>query len=138
MNTNKKTDGNTILENFRSYWDNRDTDECFFGISILIDDQNYTGTKELKFDPSNPDNMPTILLGDDYCQVQSLRLTKRSEMELSLISNVITKKVRISDSDVEKLEAYKLLCAVFDNTEHEKYEGEDYEDVEDFYGWELS
>jgi hypothetical protein len=46
--------------------------------------------------------------------------------------------VRIPEVDIEKKEAYKLLCAVFDNTEHEKDEGEDYEDVEDFYGWELS
>ena len=70
--------------------------------------------------------------------MESLRLTGENEMELSLISNDNTKKVRISDAEIEKFEAYKLLCAVFDNTEHKKSEGEDYEDVEEFYGWELS
>ena len=34
--------------------------------------------------------------------------------------------------------AFKLLLAVFDNTKHEKAEGEYYKDVEEFYGWELS
>ena len=124
----------SIKENF-IIWDDRDTNECFFGISILIDDQEYTGTEELKF---TADKMPGILLNDEYWQVESLRLTGRYEMELNLVSNDITKKVRVSDVDIEKKEAYKLLCAVFDNTEHEKTEGEDYEDVEDFYGWELS
>ena len=127
----------SIKENFL-IWDDRDTNECFFGISILIGDQSYTGKKELKFDSSNPDKMPTILLDDEYWQVESLRLTDRHEMELNLISNDITKKVLVSDDEIEKKEAYKLLCAAFDNTEHEKSEGEDYEDVEDFYGWELS
>ena len=125
-----------IHENF-SYWDNRDTDECFFGISILIDDQGYTG-KEMGFDSSNPDKMPTILLEDDYWQVESMRLFGKYDVELNLISNGNRKTVRIPEVDIEKKEAYKLLCAVFDNTEHEKDEGEDYEDVEDFYGWELS
>ena len=92
----------------------------------------------MKFDSSNPDKMPTILLDGEYWQVESLRLTDRHEMELNLISNGITKKVLVSDDEIEKKEAYKLLCAAFDNTEHEKSEGEDYEDVEDFYGWELS
>ena len=127
----------SIKENFL-IWDDRDTNECFFGISILIGDQSYTGKKELKFDSSNPDKMPTILLDDEYWQVESLRLTDRHEMELNLISNDITKKVLVSDDEIEKKEAYRLLCAAFDNTEHEKSEGEDYEDVEDFYGWELS
>lgn len=127
-----------IQENF-TYWDNRDGSECFFGISILIDDQDYSGTKELKFDSSNPDNMPTILLNDEYWQVESLRFADKYEMELNLISNGITKKVCISDVDIEKKDAYKLLCAVFNNTEHfNVYEDKDYEDVEDFYGWELS
>ena len=125
-----------IHKNF-SYWDNRDTDECFFGISILIDDQGYTG-KEMGFDSSNPDKMPTILLEDDYWQVESMRLFGKYDVELNLISNGNRNTVRIPEVDIEKKEAYKLLCAVFDNTEHEKDEGEDYEDVEDFYGWELS
>jgi ribA/ribD-fused uncharacterized protein len=125
-----------IHENF-SYWDNRDTDEYFFGISILIDDQGYTG-KEMGFDSSNPDKMPTILLEDDYWQVESMRLFGKYDVELNLISNGNRNTVRIPEVDIEKKEAYKLLCAVFDNTEHEKDEGEDYEDVEDFYGWELS
>ena len=128
----------SINENFK-IWDDRDTDECFFGISILIDDQSYTGNEELKFDSSNLDKMPTIMLDDEYWQVVSLRLTGRREMELNLVSNDITKKVRVSDVDIEKREAYKLLCAVFNNTEHfNVYEDKDYEDVEDFYGWELS
>ena len=89
-------------------------------------------------DSSNQHKKPTILLNDEYWQVESLRLTSKHKMELNLISNGITKKVCISDDEIEKKEAYKLLCAAFDNTEHEKSEGEDYEDVEDFYGWELS
>ena len=124
----------SIKESF-IIWDDRETNECFFGISILIGDQSYTGCEELKF---AADKMPVILLNNEYWQVGSLRLTGRYEMELNLVSNDVTKKVRVSDTDIEKKEAYKLLCAVFDNTEHEKTEGEDYEDVEDFYGWELS
>ena len=127
----------SIKENF-SCWVDRDTSECFFGISILIDDQEYTGNKELKFDISNSVKKPIILLYDEYWQVESLRLTAKHEMELNLVSYGNTKKVRISDDEIDKREAYKLLCAVFDNTEHEKLEGEDYEDVEDFYGWVLS
>jgi len=124
----------SIKESF-IIWDDRETNECFFGISILIGDQSYTGCEELKF---AADKMPVILLNNEYWQVGSLRLTGRYEMELNIVSNDVTKKVRVSDTDIEKKEAYKLLCAVFDNTEHEKTEGEDYEDVEDFYGWELS
>lgn len=124
----------SIKENF-IIWDDRDTDECFFGISILIGDPSYTGSEELKF---TADKMPIIMLNGEYWQVESLRLTGKYEMELNLVCNDITKKVRVSDDDIEKKDAYKLLCAVFDNTEHEKTEGEDYEDVEDFYGWELS
>ena len=135
MNADKER---IVEENFKSYWADRDIDECFFGISILIDDQDYTGNKELKFDSSNPDNMPTIMLDGECWQVESLRLTGKYEMELNLFNNGITKKVCVSDDEIEKFEAYKLLCAVFDNTEHEKCDGEDFEDVEDFYGWELS
>ena len=124
----------SIKENF-IIWDDRDTNECFIGISILIGDPSYTGSEELRF---APDKMPVILLNDEYWQVEGLRLTGKYEMELHLVSNDITKEVRVSDDEIEKKEAYKLLCAVFDNTEHEKTEGEDYEDVEDFYGWELS
>jgi ribA/ribD-fused uncharacterized protein len=123
-----------IAENF-TYWDNRDADECFHGIAILLRNEEY-----LIFDSSTPDKMPTILLDDGYWQVESLKLTGNRDIELNLISNGITKKVSDDDicADIEKKDAYKLLCAVFDNTEHEKTEGEDYEDVEDFYGWELS
>lgn len=134
---NKKTDIKTIQEYFHSYWDDRDTGECFLGIAILLHDEEYTG-KELSFDTSNPDKLPTISLNNEYWQVERLKITGEHELELNLIGNGITKKVCISDEEIEKLEAYKLLCAVFDNTEHEKSEGEDYEDVEDFYGWELS
>lgn len=35
------------------------------------------------------------------------------------------------------IEVNEVHCHFY-NTEHEKSEGEDYEDVEDFYGWELS
>ena len=124
-----------IAENF-TYWDNRDGDECFHGIAILLQNEGY-----LKFDSSNPDKMPTILLDDVYWQVESLKLTGDRDIELNLISNGITKKVSDDDiiADIEKKDAYKLLCAVFKNTEHYNvYEDKDYEDVEDFYGWELS
>ena len=124
----------TILENFRSYWPGRETSECFFGISVLLHDEKWTG-KELAFDSSNA---PTISLNGQDWLVNSLKIHGSYELELILTSKGITKKVCITDDDIEKLEAYKLLNAVFDNTEHEKFEGEDYEDVEDFYGWELS
>lgn len=125
-----------IHENF-SYWDNRETYECFFGIAVLLKDEGYTG-KEMKFDSGNLDKMPSILVDGEYWQVESLRLFDKYEIELNLVSYDIHKKIRINYVEIEKREAYKLLCAVFDNTEHEKSEGEDYEDVEDFYGWELS
>jgi len=137
MKNKKAIDSNVILENFRSYWSNRETSECFSGIAVLMNDEGFTG-KELKFETRNPGTMPTILLDGEYWQVKSLKLTGNQEMELNLVSNSNTKKVRISDEDIDKFEAYKLLCAVFDETEHEKGDGEDYEDVEDFYAWELS
>ena len=81
--------------------------------------------------------MPTVLLDDEYWQVESIRLTDNDDIELHRFGDGKTKKV--SDVDIEKRDAYKLLCAVFDNTEHYNvYEEKDYEDVEDFYGWELS
>ena len=81
--------------------------------------------------------MPTVLLDDEYWQVESIRLTDNDDIELNRFGDGKTKKV--SDVDIEKRDAYKLLCAVFDNTEHYNvYEEKDYEDVEDFYGWELS
>ena len=120
-----------INENY-TYWDNRDASECFHGIAILLNNEGY-----LKFDSSNPDKMPTILLDDEYWQVESIRLTDNDDIELHRFGDGKTKKV--SDVDIEKRDAYKLLCAVFDNTEHYNvYEEKDYEDVEDFYGWELS
>jgi ribA/ribD-fused uncharacterized protein len=124
-----------IAENF-TYWDDRGEYECFNGIAILLKKEGY-----LKFDSSNPDKMPTILLDDGYWQVESLELKGDHDIELNLISNGITKKVSDDDiyADIEKKDAYKLLCAVFNNTEHfNVYEDKDYEDVEDFYGWELS
>ena len=120
-----------INENY-TYWDNRDASECFHGIAILLNNEGY-----LKFDSSNPDKMPTILLDDEYWQVESIRLTDNDDIELNLFGDGKTK--RVSDVDIEKRDAYKLLCVVFDNTEHfNVYEDKDYEDVEDFYGWELS
>jgi ribA/ribD-fused uncharacterized protein len=120
-----------IEDNFRLYWNNRDAYECFNGIAILLKKERY-----LTFDSSNPNKMPTILYDDEYWQVESIRLTDNDDIELNRFGDGKIKKV--SDVDIEKRDAYKLLCAVFDNTEHEKDEGEDYEDVEDFYGWELS
>jgi len=120
-----------IEDNFRLYWNNRDAYECFNGIAILLKKERY-----LTFDSSNSNKMPTILYDDEYWQVESIRLTDNDDIELNRFGDGKTKKV--SDADIEKRDAYKLLCAVFDNTEHEKDEGEDYEDVEDFYGWELS
>ena len=120
-----------INKNF-IYWDDRGEYECFNGIAILLKDKGY-----LKFDSSNPDKMPTVLLDDEYWQVESIRLTDNDDIELNLFGDGKTK--RVSDVDIEKRDAYKLLCAVFDNTEHfNVYEDKDYEDVEDFYGWELS
>ena len=135
MSNKRATDSNTVLENFRTYWPDRDTSECFFGISILLDDQGWTGKGELVFDLNEA---PTIMLDGESWQVNSLNIHGRYELELNLSNKEITKKVCISDKEIEKFEAYKLLQAVFDNTEHEKDEGEDYEDVEDFYGWVLS
>ena len=135
MNNKKVVDSNTILDNFRSYWNNRDTNECFSGISILLNDQEWTGKGELAFGSAK---VPIIIMSGESWQVKSLKIHGSYELELELSNKDITKKVCISDNDIEKFEAYKLLCAVFDNTEHEKTESEDYEDVEDFYGWELS
>ena len=120
-----------INKNF-IYWDDRGEYECFNGIAILLKNKGY-----LEFDSSNPDKMPTVLLDDEYWQVESIRLTDNDDIELNRFGDGKTKKV--TDIDIEKRDAYKLLCAVFDNTEHYNvYEEKDYEDVEDFYGWELS
>lgn len=126
---NKKvTDNNTVLENFRTYWPGRDTSECFFGISILLDDQGWTGKGELVFGEA-----PTIILDGESWQVNSMKIHGSYELELNLSNKDIVKKICISDDDIEKLEAYKLFQAVFDNTVHE-----DFDDIEDYYGWYLS
>lgn len=128
---NKKVkDSNTVLENFRTYWPDRDTSECLFGISILLDDQGWTGKGKLQFDLSEA---PTIMLDGESWQVNSLKIHGSYELELNLSNKDIDKIVCISDDDIEKLEAYKLFQAVFDNTEHD-----DFDDIEDYYGWYLS
>jgi hypothetical protein len=125
---NKEAKENTVLENFRTYWPDRDTSECFFGISILLDDQGWTGKGELVFGEA-----PTIILDGESWQVNSLKIHGSYELELNLSNKDIVKKICISDDDIEKLEAYKLFQAVFDNTVHE-----DFDDIEDYYGWYLS
>ena len=127
---NKEAKENTVLENFRTYWPDRDTSECFFGISILLDDQGWTGKGKLQFDLSEA---PTIMLDGESWQVNSLKIHGSYELELNLSNKDIVKKICISDDDIEKLEAYKLFQAVFDNTVHE-----DFDDIEDYYGWYLS
>ena len=127
---NKEAKEKTVLENFRIYWPGRDTSECFFGISILLDDQGWTGKGELVFDLSEA---PTIILDGESWQVNSLKIHGSDELELNLSNKDIVKKICISDDDIEKLEAYKLFQAVFDNTVHE-----DFDDIEDYYGWYLS
>ena len=128
----------TIEENFKLFWDTRDTVECFNGIAVLMQDEGWTGKDQLIFDTSDPDKIPTILLDGECWQVTKLRLHGRHVLELDLVNNDGVKKVCVDDGQIEKFEAYKLLQAVFDNTEHMGYEGRDYEDVEEFYGWELS
>ena len=125
---NKEAKENTVLENFRTYWPDRDTSECFFGISILLDGQGWTGKGELVFGEA-----PTIILDGESWQVNSLKIHGSYELELNLSNKDIVKKICISDDDIEKLEAYKLFQAVFDNTVHE-----DFDDIEDYYGWYLS
>ena len=126
------------LKKLFSYWDERETSECFHGIAILLGDEEYKGSGELVFDSICPEKMPAIMLDGENWQVTRLRTHDKNQLELDLINNGASRTVCISDSQIEKFEAFKLLCAVFDNTKHEKAEGEDYEDVEDFYGWELS
>ncbi len=124
----------TIRKNFRSYWPDRETFECFFGISVLLHDEQWSG-KGLSF---GSNDAPTISFDGKSWQVNSMRTNGWHVLELNLTNKDAAKKVCISDDDIEKFDAYILLNAVFNNTEHEKFEGEDYEDVEDFYGWELS
>ena len=131
------TTDNSLKELF-SYWDERETSECFHGIAILLGDEEYKGSGELKFDSCCQENLPVILLDGENWQVARLRTHDKNQLELYLINNGTSRNVCISDSQIEKFEAFKLLCAVFDNTKHEKAEGEDYKDVEEFYGWELS
>ena len=76
---------------------------------------------------------PTIMLDGESWQVNSLKIHGSYELELNLSNTDIDKIVCISDDDIEKLEAYKLFQAVFDNTEHD-----DFDDIEDYYGWYLS
>jgi hypothetical protein len=131
------TTDNSLQELF-SYWDERETCECFHGIAILLGDEEYKGSGELRFDSCCPEKLPVILLDGENWQVARLRTHDKNQLELDLTNNDASKTVCISDSQIEKYEAFKLLLAVFDNTKHEKSEGEDYKDIEDFYGWELS
>ena len=67
----------TMLENFRMYWNCRETFECFLGISVLMDDENWAG-KKLTFDPNDA---PIISLDNESWQVNSLpySMEKRSQ-----------------------------------------------------------
>ena len=132
------TTTDNYLQKLFSYWDERETSECFHGIAILLGDEEYKGSGELVFDSICPEKMPAIMLDGENWQVTRLRTHDKNQLELDLINKGASRTVCISDSQIEKFEAFKLLCAVFDNTKHEKDEGKDYKDVEDFYGWELS
>lgn len=126
------------LQELFSYWNERETSECFHGIAILLGDEEYKGSGELRFDLCCLEKLPVILLDGENWQVTRLRTHDKNQLELDLINNGASKTVCISDNQIEKFEAFKLLLAVFDNTKHEKAEGEYYKDVEEFYGWELS
>ena len=101
----------------------------FEGIHMLL------GEKSLSFDLNDPEDALSVVYNGESWQVTSLCTFEGDwdNVELTINKKDEKQKLSISTDMISDEDAWKLLKAVFEKTGYE-----DYKDVYDFYGYELS
>ena len=102
----------------------------FEGIRMLL------GENRLSFDVNNPEDALSVSYNGEYWQVTSLSSSGDAwgnTVELTINNMDEEQKLSVSTDMIGDEDAWKLLKVVFEKTGYE-----DYKDVYDFYGYELS
>jgi hypothetical protein len=102
----------------------------FAGIHML------QGEKRLVFDVNNPEDALSVSYNGEYWQVTSLYSSGskwNNIIELTINKKDEQQKLSVSTDMIGDEDAWKLLKAVFEKTGYD-----DYKDVYEFYGYELS
>lgn len=112
------------------------SDEEFIG-AYLEGIRMLLGGNELKFDPNGSENSLAALYDGNCYQVSSMSV-KDGEwddtiIDITLQSEKGEQKVSITKEMIDAEDAWKLMTVVFEKTGYENYK-----DVHEFYGYELS
>ena len=104
-------------------------DAYFEGIHMLL------GEKSISFDLNDPEDALSVVYNGESWQVTSLCTFEGDwdNVELTINKKNEEQKLSVSTDMISDEDAWKLLKVVFEKT---GYEG--YEDVYEFYGYELS
>jgi len=117
-------------------WEDHEVEEYMDGIQILVHE------RIVDFMAITPNDAPVIELNNTEWFVKTLKVVNDEEkpgdpmVELSLSSNDNTKTVKLTSKEIGQKNAFILLLACFLIFNEADELG--YEDVWDFYGWELS
>ena len=104
-------------------------DAYFEGIHMLL------GEKSISFDLNDPEDALFVVYNGESWQVTSLCTFEGDwdNVELTINKKNEEQKLSISTDMISDEDAWKLLKVVFEKTGYD-----DYKDVYDFYGYELS
>ena len=104
-------------------------DAYFEGIHMLL------GEKSISFDLNDPEDALSVVYNGESWQVASLCTFEGDwdNVELTINKKNEEQKLSISTDMISDEDAWKLLKVVFEKTGYD-----DYKDVYDFYGYELS
>ena len=104
-------------------------DAYFEGIHMLL------GEKSISFDLNDPEDALFVVYNGESWQVTSLCTLEGDwdNVELTINKKNEEQKLSISTDMISDEDAWKLLKVVFEKTGYD-----DYKDVYDFYGYELS
>ena len=104
-------------------------DAYFEGIHMLL------GEKSISFDLNDPEDALFVVYNGESWQVTSLCTLEGDwdNVELTINKKNEEQKLSISTDMISDEDAWKLLKVVFEKTGYD-----DYKDVHDFYGYELS
>ena len=104
-------------------------DAYFEGIHMLL------GEKSISFDLNDPEDALFVVYNGESWQVMSLCTLEGDwdNVELTINKKNEEQKLSISTDMISDEDAWKLLKVVFEKTGYD-----DYKDVYDFYGYELS
>ncbi len=104
-------------------------DAYFEGIHMLL------GEKSISFDLNDPEDALSVVYNGESWQVTSLCTFEGDwdNVELTINKKNEEQKLSISTDMISDEDAWKLLKVVFEKTGYD-----DYKDVYDFYGYELS